>query len=240
MKDYNIMEIYNDDCFNILGTIKDKIDLVLVDLPYGQTDLKWDVKIDLDRMWDELKKICKDNCIYVFFTTVKFGNELINSNRKWFRYDMVWIKNKTLGFLNCNKMPLRSHEMIYVFYKKRGTYNPQKVKGKLYKGRQEGYIENSIYGKKVRKETPNSTSRYPKSYIKVDKEEKIKHHTAKPVKLCEWLVKTYSNEYEVVLDFTMGSGSTGIACKNTNRRFIGVEKDKEIFEYAKSRLCAED
>ena len=229
------MNIYNDDCFNVLGTIKDKVDLVLVDLPYGQTACKWDTKIDLDKMWEELKKICKENCIYIFFTTTKYGVDLINSNRKWFRYDIVWIKHNAVGFLNANKMPLRSHEMLYIFYKKRGTYNPQKTEGKPYKARKKGCAP--IYGD-VKRIPINNTDgkRHPLSHIKFNTDKKIKHSTAKPIELCEWLIKSYSNEGELVLDFTMGSGTTGVACKNTGRKFIGIEKDKEIFEYAKERL----
>jgi len=229
------MQIYNDDCFNVLGSIEEKIDMVLVDLPYGQTACKWDTKIDLDKMWEKLKKICKDECIYIFFTTTKYGVDLINSNRKWFRYDIAWIKHLPVGFLNANKMPLRTHEMIYVFYKKRGTYNPQKTDGKKYK--HNGRNDANIYGNiKTIKTNNTDGKRYPVSHIKIKVDRRIKHRTAKPVKLCDWLIKTYSNEGDVVLDFTMGSGSTGVSCKNTKRKFIGIEKDKKIFEYAKKRL----
>ena len=110
------MELYNDDCFNILPNIKHKIDLVVVDLPYGQTQADWDIAIDLDKMWKQLKAICKETCIYCFFTTTKYGIDIINSNRKWFRYDIVWEKSNSVGFLNANKQPLRKHEMIYIFY----------------------------------------------------------------------------------------------------------------------------
>ena len=230
------MQIYNDDCFNVLGSIEEKVDMVLVDLPYGQTSCRWDTKIDLDKMWKELKKICKDNCIYVFFTTTKYGVDLINSNRKWFRYDIVWIKHIAVGFLNANKMPLRGHEMLYIFYKKRGTYNPQKTDGKPYI-RNRKIDEKGIYGNIKRTSIPIlDGKRFPLSYIKFDTDRKIKHRTAKPVKLCEWLIKSYSNEGDVVLDFTMGSGTTGVACQNIERKFIGIEKDKEIFDYAKKRL----
>ena len=112
------MELHNDNCFNILPTLNDKsVDLVLVDLPYGQTANKWDSCIDLEKMWQQLKRIGKENTAYVFFTTTKFGNDLINSNKKWFRYDLVWEKTNSVGFLSANKMPLRNHEMIYLFYK---------------------------------------------------------------------------------------------------------------------------
>jgi hypothetical protein len=122
------MEIYNDDCFNIFPKIKEKVDLVVVDLPYstkGQkaTACKWDIPVDLKQMWIELKKICKKDCVYVFFCTTKFGYKLIQSNEKWFRYDIVWEKSRKVGFLNANKMPLRKHEMMYIFKEKQGTYN---------------------------------------------------------------------------------------------------------------------
>jgi len=128
-----IMELYNNDCFEILPEIKDgSVDLVVVDLPYAQTACKWDCLIDLDRMWKELKRCCKRDCVYVFFCTTKFGYKLIQSNERWFRYDLVWEKSRKVGFLSANKMPLRKHEMMYVFKEQQGTYNPQKTEGKRY------------------------------------------------------------------------------------------------------------
>jgi site-specific DNA-methyltransferase (adenine-specific) len=326
------MDIYNDDCFNILNdktfidTYKNKINLVLVDLPYGQTACHWDIKINLSKMWKSLDKTCKRNCIYVFFCTTKFGFDLIQSRKTWFRYDMVWKKPRAAGFMSCNKIPMRSHEMIYVFstppnsddleckynlelrayfknmtedyickskaeiHKRMGgcvsralrynstqfskpskrtydklikeygidkmenyikyedlpamnypkypqkTYNPQMSKGKPYICKQ-GSGEKGIYGYKSRVETTNSTGdRYPTSVLFYNNPKKPIHNTQKPVDLCEYLIKTYTNENDTVLDFTMGSGSTGVACKNTNRKFIGIELDKNIFEKAKKRL----
>ena len=148
-------KLYNDDCFNVFPSIPNKsVDLVLVDLPYGQTACKWDVEIDLKLMWENLKRICKDNCQYVFFTTVRFGNKLINSNQSWFRYDLVWEKSNSVGFLCANKMPLRSHEMIYIFNQPKKpklefdrTYNPQKKPGKPY-NRKANKIKNIFMDKK--------------------------------------------------------------------------------------------
>jgi len=232
------MELHNDNCFNILPTLKDKsVDLVLVDLPYGQTECKWDVCIDLNKMWEQLKRIGKENTAYVFFTTTKFGYKLIQSNEKWFRYDLVWEKSNSVGFLSANKMPLRIHEMIYVFYKKLPTYNPQKITGKPYTTSRSTRTE--LYGlKKELIETVNKGDRYPLSIqkFKNPSHKHLKHSTQKPVDACEWLIKSYSNEEDTVLDFTMGSGSTGVACKNTNRKFIGIEMDEEIFKSAEERI----
>jgi len=232
------MELYNNDCFEILPEIKDlSVDLVLVDLPYAQTACKWDCLIDLDKMWKELKRCCKRDCVYVFFCTTKFGYKLIQSNEKWFRYDLVWEKSRKVGFLSANKMPLREHEMVYIFKEKQGTYNAQKTEGKPYNRTQSKQTE--TYGMEDIKQviTENKTGdRHPTTIVKFNNPKKSLHRTQKPVELCEWLIKSYSNENDLVLDFTMGSGTTGEACKNTNRNFIGVEKDEEIFKIAFERL----
>jgi DNA modification methylase len=237
--------IYNDDCFNIFSKIKKKsVDLILVDLPYGQTDCKWDVLIDLDKMWNEFKKICKSQCIYIFFCTTKFGISLINSKPKWYKYDIVWEKTCSVGFLNANKQPLRHHEMIYIFgnpcnrsnVKIKKTYNPQKTIGKPYKSNSRDINTTNIYRPTISIPIDNKGDRFPTSVIKFGYDKEKLHPTQKPVGLCEWLIKTYSNEEELVLDFTMGSGSTIIACKNTKRNYIGIEMNKEIFEIAKKRI----
>jgi site-specific DNA-methyltransferase (adenine-specific) len=319
-------QIFNDDCFNVFNKIeKDTVDMVLVDLPYGQTACEWDIKIDLQKMWKELKKICKGICQFVFFTTTKYGNDLINSNKQYFKYDLVWEKHIAIGFLNCNKMPLRSHEMIYIFkngniddiniefnlelreYAKKVlkfidkpyskiqkevghmklchflschsstqfslptnktydelidkyninemegfikyedlrsekisyVYNPQKVAGKPYKVQEGGKIKGGVYGGKMirsKRDDANTNERFPKSVLKYHQNGDKLHPTQKPLELCEWLIKTYSNEGDLVLDFCMGCGTTPMACKNTNRRYIGIEKDKDIFKSAEERL----
>lgn len=238
------MNIKNADCFEFFESYKgDKIDLVVVDLPYNQTANKWDSKIDLERMWENLFKICKKNCIFCFFTTTKYGVELINSNKKYFKYDLVWEKPSAQGFLSAKKLPLRKHEMIYIFgksFKNNLTiYNQQRTEGTPYKrSNRLRHVTNYSTKKMEEKEYINTGSRCPVSILKfgVNKKEKIKHPTRKPVALCEWLVKTYSNENGLVLDFCMGSGSTGVACINTQRRFIGIEKDEEYFKIASERL----
>jgi site-specific DNA-methyltransferase (adenine-specific) len=232
--------IYNDDCFNIFSKIPNKsVNLVCVDLPYAQTACSWDSLIDLNKMWVELKRIGKDNCQFVFFCTTKFGYKIIESNPKWFRYDMIWEKENIVGFLSANKQPLRKHEMIYVFHNDKKPknlkwiYNPQKTVGKPYKTKLDGIC--SIYNTK-RIDIDNKGDRHPTSILKFGYDKEKLHPTQKPVPLCEWIIKTYSNENDVVLDFTMGSGSTIIACKNTKRHYIGIEKDKDIFEVAKKRI----
>ena len=228
--------LHNDNCFNILPSIQDgSVDLVCVDLPYGQTKNKWDSIIDLNKMWDELKRCCKDNCIYVFFTTTKFGYKLIQSNEKWFRYDIVMNKCISGGFLNANRQPLRKHEMIYVFYKKTGTYNPQKTDGKPYSRTASHKVTN--YGSFDTNGINNTDGkRFPVSIIKAIQDDRGKHPTQKPTNILEWIVKTYSKEGETVLDFTMGSGSCGVACKNTNRDFIGIELEKKYYDVAVERI----
>lgn len=390
------ISIFNSDCFDILPLIKENsIDLVIVDLPYSQTSLSWDIAIDLDKMWIELKRCCTKKCVYVFFCTTKFGYTIIKSNPKWFKYDLVWEKSKKVGFLSANRMPLRKHEMIYVFgdkdedktgmndnlqeyanklfksigktkkgikkdigdishfftgknvkqfripiedkynlmiqkykidkldyfipYKKliinkpENTYNPQKTLGhKPYKQKQGNQTDTYGIDKKEKVTTINKGDRHPTSILKYEEpthemvyvmgdpkgthktynpqkteghtpyktknksvgyyrekkagatgfitdnkgtrhptsilkyEEptvlqfnnpsKPVHRTQKPVDLIEWLIKSYSNEGDTVLDFTAGSGSTGIACINTKRKFIGIEMDKDIFKIMKDRI----
>ena len=237
------MNLINGDCLEVMKTIeKDSIDMVLVDLPYGQTKCKWDSIIDMDKMWVELKRICKSNANIIFFTTTKFGNKLINSNEKWFRYDLVWEKSNAVGFMSAKRCPLRNHEMIYIFGKPSGgtkTYNPQKTEGSPYIKPSLEKPLGKVYGDKFIGIANQNLSgeRYPLSIQKFKKNaHNSKHPTQKPVEACEWLIKTYSNEGDTVLDFTMGSGSTGVACKNTNRNFIGIEKDEEIFKTAEERI----
>ena len=251
MSEILINNVYNDDCFNVFKNIADKsVSLVLVDPPYGNTELVWDKKIDLEKMWVELKRIGKPNCNYVFFCMTRFGMELILSNPKWFRYDLVWLKTHVTGILQAKKRPLRNFEMIYIFQNNikpkdaERVYNPQMTVGKPYTRRDDGggksnYLQH--YGSRLAQhqvEHINTGTRYPKSVLEYKRDSGVRgiHPTQKPVALCEWLIKTYSNEGDLVLDFCMGSGSTIIACLNTNRQYIGVEKDVEIFEKASKRI----
>jgi DNA modification methylase len=381
------MDIYNDDCFNIFPKIEDKsINLFLLDLPYANkkfgncTACAWDTPIDLEKMWVEIKRTMKPNGIIVFFCNTKFGYALINSNPKWFKYDLIWEKSRKVGFLSANKMPLRKHENIYIFKDQQGNYTPQKTEGHkpyidkrnqpnakgyyredgtlyapkpqnnegkqhptsilpefeetheniyIFKDQQgtynpqksEGHTTrirshnknancNIIYGDDVKIQPLDTTDkRHPSSilpefeetheniYIFKDKQgtynpqkterekdykhsgkrsseehygnvleckkeykkedgmhptsilpefettilkynnpHKTIHRTQKPVDLLEWLIKTYTNEDDVVMDFCMGSGSCGVACHNTKRKFIGVERDEDIFKLAEKRI----
>jgi len=251
MSEILINNVYNDDCFNVLKNIPDKsVSLVLVDPPYGNTQLVWDKKIDLEKMWIELKRIGKSNCNYVFFCMTRFGMELILSNPKWFRYDLVWAKKKAMGFLDAKKRPLRNFEMIYIFQNNikpkdaERVYNPQMTEGKPFSRLKDQNLGRVSHYRQLKNEEPkyklieNNGTRFPKSVLEfsVDIGVKTIHPTQKPVAVCEWLVKTYSNEGDLVLDFCMGSGSTIIACLNTNRQYIGVEKDAEIFEKSSQRI----
>jgi site-specific DNA-methyltransferase (adenine-specific) len=237
--------LINGDCLEEMKKIDNKyVDFILVDLPYGQTDCKWDVVIDLDLMWIQIKRILKSNGQVAFFCTTKFGISLINSNPRWFRYDLVWKKSKLVGHMCANKMQLRSHEMIYIFHSDKKpkdlkwTYNPQKIAGKPYTRRQnKPTVYETIYGTKIPTPRANETGdRHPTSVIECKRDRVIYHSTQKPIELCEWLIKTYTNENDVVLDFTMGSGTTPISCINTNRIYIGIEKDDDIFNKTIKRI----
>lgn len=235
------MELINDDCLNALTNIADKsVSLVVADLPYGQTNNDWDIKIDLVKLWEHLKRVGTTNCAYMFLTTTKFGIDLILSNKDWFRYDLVWRKDKGVGFINSKKMPMRSHEMIYVFYNKLPTYNiegnhtlTKKVKQNCVKEN-----DNGCYGINRPYKT-EYTPRLPLTVLEFDGINNMKkryHTTEKPVDLLEWLIRYYSNEGDTILDPTMGSGSTGVACKNLKRKFIGIEMDKTIYSVAVDRI----
>ena len=321
------MDLFNDNCFNVLKNIKkNSIDLFILDLPYNQTQLEFDKEeFNLNEMWKEIKRLKTHNGIIIFFCTTFFGNKLINSNPNWFCYDLIWKKNRTLGFLGANKHPLKCHEMIYIFKKnnnddvnnernlelrsyskkllefigktskdierdlghrraehffrhsttqfslptqttyneliklykidqyenfinlnelkklwvKNGnyaTYNPQKTEGEPYISTHSG-CKAEVYGNYTVQKTVNKTDmRYPTSILNVNHDKKSYHPTGKPVEILEWLIKTYSNEGDTVCDFVMGGGSCGVASFNTNRKFIGIEKDKKYFDVAKERI----
>ena len=238
----NLLEIHNDDCFNVFPKIKENsIDLFVLDLPYANkkfgncTACHWDTPIDLKKMWMEIKRIMKPTAVLCFFCNTKFGFTLIESNPKWFRYDLIWKKSRKVGFLSANKRQLRNHENIYVFGEKLGTYNPQKIKGEPYK-RHQKTINCEVYSIERKDKINKSGDRHPGSVIENVSVQKTIHRTEKPVGILEYLIKSYSNEGDTVMDFTMGSGSCGEACFNTKRRFIGVEKDDDNFVLAQERL----
>lgn len=330
---YN-MELFNENCIEKMEDFSaNSIDLLFCDLPYGQTSCKWDCLLDLDLFWKQINRICKDDCPMFFTCSTKFGVSLINSNPKNFRYDLVWVKSSPCGFLNAKKMPMKKHEMVYVFYKKLpkvytdniaehhthkfiketenkrngkdGVDNKGMIKNRceketvskydpplptsvikddnlcnydvnenIYGGGKEGRIKiskdkrehetryepplptsvlrndegcNSMYGKekgkvfiydeegKLRNSEPRYEPPLPNSILEI-KSEKGKHATQKPVDLIKWCLKYYSKEGDTILDPTMGSGSTGVACKELHRNFIGIELDPDIYEVACKRL----
>ena len=222
--------------------IEDKsVNLILTDLPYGVLNqrTKWDNIIPFEDMWFEFDRISKDNTAFITTAKQPFTSQLIMSNLKDFRYTMVWEKSKATGYLNSKKIPLVAHEDIVVFYKKLPTYNPQMTKGVPYnKGTAVRDTESYATQTKSINVKNESGLRYPRSvkYFTTAEREGGYHPTQKPVKLFEWLIKMYSNENDIVLDPTMGSGTTGVACCNTNRDFIGIELDKEYFKIAEQRI----
>ena len=236
--------LYLGDCFDNFKHIQDhSIDLVVVDLPYGNTDCEWDIHIDHARMWDELKRIGKENTAFIFFGNMKLGFELMKTNLKWFRYELVWKKTTVVNFFNAKVMPLRNHEMLFVFYKHKPTYNPQMTTGhKPFKERLHKERKGSVYGSDAEYNLitrENTGTRHPKTVLeyKVPTLSNRHHPTQKPLDLMEWLIRSYSNEQDIVLDFTMGSGTTGVSCATTKRNFIGMEMDEKYYEIAKGRLC---
>ena len=229
------------DCLERMKEISDNsVDLVLVDLPYGTTQNKWDSVIDLEEMWKQLKRICSDNTPKIMFAQTPFDKVLGCSNLKELKYEWIWEKTTATGHLNAKKMPMKAHENILVFYDKLPTYNPQKTSGhKPANSYTKHQDDGSNYGKtKVGVSGGRQTDRYPRSVqvFKTDKQKVSLHPTQKPVALLEYLINTYSNEGDTVLDFTFGSCSTGVAALNTNRKFIGVEAEEKYFDIGASRM----
>lgn len=221
------------------------IDFVLTDLPYGTTRCKWDSRVDLATMWLELNRVCKYSSAVALFGVEPFSSLLRLSNTQAYKYDWIWKKDKPTGFLNAKKQPLRQTETISVFYRKQCKYTPQYIEKTIENIRpaDRGKRKNTdVYGA-LNKESKRGipvTLGYPKNILEfssnIENGDKGLHPTQKPVALLEYLIKTYTSENETVLDFTMGSGSTGVACINTNRKFIGFEKDNVYFDIAKQRL----
>ena len=230
------MILQQGDCLELMKDIPDKsIDLILCDLPYGTTQNKWDTVIPFDKLWAQYNRIIKNNGAILLFSQMPFGANLIMSNPKMFRYEWVWEKEQGTGFLNAKKMPLKKHENILVFYKHLPTYNPQMREGfkPYYNVRLNS--QSSNYGNYEDAVSKSDGTRYPIDIIKFNRDRGL-HPTQKPVALLEYLIKTYTNEGDVVLDNCMGSGSTGVACQNTNRDFIGMELDEKYFQIACDRL----
>ena len=230
------VQLYKGDCLEIMKDIPDKgVDMILCDLPYGKTRNKWDSIISLDKLWEQYNRIIKDNGAIALFAQTPFDKVLGASNLKMLKYEWIWEKEQGTGFLNAKKMPFKNHENILIFYKKPPIYNPQMEKGKPYTLERNTFTVN--YGKQVDMvRTENTGERYPLTILKFKRDKEKLHPTQKPVALLEYLIKTYTNEGEIVLDNCMGSGSTGVACLNTNRKFMGIEKDDKYFDIACNRI----
>lgn len=241
------IELLKGDCLEIMKDFPDNcVDMVCCDPPYATTSMEWDKLIDFDKMWEEYGRIVKPQGVIVLFGSQPFSAQLICSKLEWFRYELIWNKNKCGSPGLAKKRPMKTHENILIFYQKTGgTYNPQMEKGEPFKRKSKnpnGYVgkkNDHGYGLKPVKEFENKGTRYPKSVLNISRDfsaQQQVHPTQKPVPMLEWLIKTYSNEGETVLDNCMGSGSTGVACLNTNRNFIGIEMDSKYFEIAKERI----
>jgi len=224
------------DCLDVMQDIPDgSVDMVCTDPPYGTTACKWDAVIPFAPMWGQLKRIVKPNGAIVLMASQPFTSALVMSNVAMFRYDLKWIKTQATGFYNANRMPLRAHEDIIVFYQSLPSYNPQKTAGEPYVQKRGSASE--VYQGKDLSVTVNETGmRHPLSWRVFQRDADKTHPTQKPVALMEYLIRTYTNPGETVLDFTMGSGTTGVAAANTARRFIGIEMDADYFTVASARI----
>lgn len=249
----SVLDLQQGDCLDLMKSLEDKsVDLILCDLPYGTTKNKWDSVIDLELLWEQYNRIIKDRGAILLFAQTPFDKVLGVSNLKHLRYEIIWQKTASTGFLNAKKMPMKAHENILVFYKKLPTYNPQMTQGHPRKVSSKASRKKSVERQKLKvgskdsnynfygesAEGYDSTERYPLSVqvFAKDQQKENYHPTQKPVALLEWLIKTYTNEGDLVLDNCMGSGSTGVACVNTNRHFIGMELTEQYFEIAKERI----
>ena len=227
-------KIYNEDCLIGMEKIPDKsIDMILCDLPYGTTRNKWDAIIPLDELWQQYNRVIKDNGAIVLTAQTPFDKVLGVSNLKMLKYEWIWTKYSGTGHLNAKKMPMKNHENILVFYKKLPTYNPQMTKGTPYT--QKSGKASSNYNPQERVTTVNEGYRYPLTVQRFNNERGL-HPTQKPVTLFEYLIKTYTNEGETVLDNCMGSGTTAIAAINTNRNYLGFELDEEYYNASLDRI----
>ena len=237
IKDIKIQLLFGN-CLSRMKELPDgSIDLIATDLPYGVSQNRWDTVIPFDPLWFEFERILKNDGAAIFTASQPFTSRLVLSNLDWFKYDIIWQKTINSGQLNVSKRPLRSHEEILVFYNKFGTYNEQKTKGAPYSIKRKANNFVGGYGKQCDHEKINEGVRNAKSVIKIANPRiKNGHKTQKPVKLMEYIIRTYSNEDDVVLDCCMGVGTTGEACINLNRHFVGIELIEEWFKKSMDRL----
>ncbi|KTI66070.1 DNA methylase [Enterobacter kobei] len=231
--------LHNADCFDIFPTIASgSVDMVCADIPYGTTQCCWDSVLDLKVMWHELYRIAKPSAAIVLFSAQPFTAVLVGSNLADWRSEWIWEKGNATGFLNAKKQLLRAHENIEVFYRRQPTYNPQFTHGHARRTSKRKTVNSECYGKALTLTKYDSTSRYPRDvqFFSSDKQIGNFHPTQKPLALVQYLIETYSNPGDTVLDFTMGSGTAGVACLRIGRCFIGIEKDTSIFQVARHRI----
>lgn len=231
-------ELHHADCFDVFPTIADhSVDMVLADLPYGTTNCAWDSHLPLEALWKAYRRICRGPV--VLFAQSPFDKVLGASNLRQLRYEWIWEKTNATGHLNAQRAPMKAHENVLVFYDRQPTYNPIKTTGHVRKMSKGGGRQSPIYNQHPTSGRDyDSTERFPRSVLTFasDKQRSKLHPTQKPVALCEYLIRTYTNPGDLVLDNCMGSGTTGVACLNTGRRFIGIEKDATFFEIASARI----
>ena len=240
------IQLYNGDCLEVMDNLIQqgiKVDAIITDIPYGTTHCKWDSIIPFEDMWKRIKLLRKDTTPTILFGSEPFSSSLRLSNIKEYKYDWKWEKTQATGFFNAKKQPMRCIEDICVFYQKQCLYNPQKTEGHKPVNSYTKYLstvnKTEVYGKCTKELSGGgNTDRFPRQLLTYssDKQTCYLHPTQKPLALMEYLIKTYTNEGDTVLDFTMGSGTTGVACKNTNRNFIGIELDENYFNIAKERI----
>ena len=235
-----INKVHQGDCLEILKQVPDgSVDMVLCDLPYGTTRCKWDTIIPFEPLWDEYRRVAKKNAAIVLTAAQPFTSVLIASNLKEFKYNWVWEKSKATGYLNAKKMPMRAHEDVCVFYRKPPTYNPQMWESTPY-NKGSAHRPTEVYGKQKEVLVKNDTGlRYPRTvqYFKTaESEGKVYHPTQKPISLFRYLIETYTNEGEVVLDSCLGAGTTALAALSCNRNFIGMELAEEYVKISRDRI----
>ena len=240
------IQLFHGDCLEVMDNLIQqgiKVDAIITDIPYGTTRCKWDSVIPFEEMWKRIKEIRKPTTPIVLFGSEPFSSSLRLSNIKEYKYDWKWEKTQATGFFNAKKQPMRCIEDICVFYQKQCLYNPQKTEGHKPVNSYTKYLstvnKTEVYGKCTKELSGGgNTDRFPRQLLTYssDKQTCYLHPTQKPLELMEYLVKTYTNEGDIVLDFTMGSGTTGVACKNLNRNFIGIELDENYYNIAKERI----
>ena len=233
------VSLFNADCLAALREIpSDSVDMILCDLPYGTTACKWDSVIPFDALWEHYERITKPRSAIVLTACQPFTSRLVMSNPDLFRYEWIWEKDNATGFLDAKRRPLNNYESVLVFSKKAPVYYPQMTEGKLHKRGSPHYKPTEVYSAFTERKLTKSNLYYPKRIIKFPVERKPSHPTQKPVALMEYLIRTYTLSGETVLDNCAGSGTTGVACMNLNRNFIGIELDREYFSIAEQRITA--